>query len=211
MKYTFIGDCHGKTEVLVNILARRCGESDFTLQLGDMGLGFQGVKLPHLDESFGFIRGNHDNPDICRMHKNYASDYGMWNGVFVVGGAYSIDWQWRRPGESWWSTEELSLEDGQRAYKAYCEAKPVIVATHECPKEIGEQLLKDGGFRPEKWGSTESRTAKLLQDMWDVHKPEHWFFGHYHRDWAIDIRGTKFNCLNELAVKHLEINNSENE
>jgi hypothetical protein len=205
MKYTFIGDCHGKTGALLVKLAGECQGSDFTLQLGDMGLGFEGVHLPHLDASFGFIRGNHDAPGLCRSHNNYAKEYGDWNGVFVVAGAYSIDWQWRTPGRSWWPDEELSSEEGQKAYTAFVEAKPRIVATHECPKEIGEQLLKDGGFRPEKWGSTESRTAKLLQDMWDAHKPEYWFFGHYHRDWAIDIRGTKFNCLNELAVKQLEI------
>jgi hypothetical protein len=87
----------------------------------------------------------------------------------------------------------------------YKELKPRIVASHECPKEIGEQLLRDGGFRPEKWGSTGSSTAKLLQEMWEAHSPEHWFFGHYHRDWAIEAQNTKFHCLNELSVYHLEI------
>jgi hypothetical protein len=37
-----------------------------------------------------------------------------------------------------------------------------------------------------------------LQQMFDVHKPKHWVFGHYHirRDFEID--GTQFHCLPEL-------------
>jgi hypothetical protein len=210
MKYIFIGDVHGKTtECLVPLLARRGQDANYILQVGDMGLGFQGVNLPPQPACFGFIRGNHDNPGLCQSHSNYAGEYGPWNGVFVVGGAFSIDWQWRVPGKSWWFGEELSAEEGQKAYEAYAKQKPRIVATHDCPQEIGEQLLRDGGFRPEKWGSTESRTAKLLQAMWDIHKPEYWVFGHYHRSWTIDIRGTKFRCLNELEVAQLEVKDVE--
>jgi hypothetical protein len=204
MKYTFIGDCHGKIDILLPLLERRCNESDFVLQLGDMGLGFQGVFLPNQKPLFGFIRGNHDSPDLCRIHNNYAGEFGKWNSVFVIGGAYSIDWQWRQPGVSWWFNEQLNHDQREAALEAYIEAKPRIVASHDAPSKIGEMLLRDGGFRPEKWGSTQSTTADLLRRMFDAHQPKHWFFGHYHRDWQAEVRGCKFYCLNELAIKHLD-------
>jgi len=202
---TFVGDCHGNIRPLLNLLERRGSDSDMVLQLGDMGLGFRGVTLPSMKPNFGFIRGNHDSPDLCRAHPNYAGEYGMWNSIFVVGGAYSIDWQWRVPGQSWWDNEELTPDQGIAALVAYVEAKPRIVATHECPQQIGEQLLRDGGFRPEKWGSTQSDTARLLDKMWNAHQPEHWLFGHYHRDWTLAARGTTFQCLNELSPATLEV------
>lgn len=215
MKLTFIGDCHGKIEVLLPLLRSRCQESNFVLQLGDMGLGFRGVTLPNLPHSFAFIRGNHDSPDLCRMHDNYAGEFGNITidspnnehvSVFVVGGAYSIDWQWRVPGVSWWTNEELTIEQGYKALEAYEAAKPRIVATHEAPQQIAEALLRDRGLRPEKWGSTQSRTAQLLQRMFEVHQPEYWYFGHYHRDWQLNLKGARahFQCLNELNIAHID-------
>jgi len=205
MKITFIGDVHGKVDILLPLLERRCQESDLILQVGDLGLGFRNVNLPILSEDFGFIRGNHDSPDLCRMHPNYAGEFGMWNGVFVVSGAYSMDWQWRTPGVSWWPNEELTIEQGYKALEAYEAAEPRIVASHEAPQQVGEALLRDGGFRPEKWGSTSRRTAQLLQRMYEVHQPEYWFFGHYHRDWYRLVGNTQFHCLNELSVHHLTL------
>jgi hypothetical protein len=198
MRYKFIGDCHGKVDRLLGHLKR--SEDLKIIQLGDMGLGFRGVELPNLHHDFGFIRGNHDAPDLCRMHSNYIGDFGLWHGVFCIGGAYSIDWKWREPGKSWWPDEELSEQQLDRCLELYCQVKPRIVASHEAPQSIGEMLLKDVGFRPERWGSTESRTAKMLQRMLNHHQPEHWYFGHYHRNWAVALGGTHFQCLGELSV-----------
>jgi hypothetical protein len=206
MKLSLIGDCHGKTTELVNLLQSHCQDSDYILQLGDVGLGFKGVHLPSLNQSFGFIRGNHDSPSLCQMHPNYAGEYGVWGpGVFVVGGAFSIDWQWRVPGKSWWYDEELYVEQLDKALELYKATKPRIVATHEAPSSIGRALLEDGGFRLYKEGCIDSRTAQYLERMFHAHQPEHWFFGHYHRDWVKRTQGTIFECLNELTLRHVEV------
>lgn len=201
MKTLMIGDVHGKIDELLKVLSSH-GESR-VLQLGDMGLGFKDVYLPNLNSDFGFIRGNHDSPSRCQHHFNYVREFGMWNGIFVVGGAFSIDHAWRTPGKTWWFNEELTIEQGDKAYNLYVATKPKIMASHEAPEMVGEALLRDQGFRPEKWGSTQSRTARLLQRMFDAHQPEQWFFGHYHRDWETSIRGTHFHCLNELSTYEL--------
>lgn len=203
MKYSFIGDCHGKIDILLPLLEGQCNDSDLVLQLGDMGLGFKNVNLPDL-KKFGFIRGNHDSPDLCKMHKNYAGEFGMWHDIFVIGGAFSIDWQMRIAGRSWWAAEELSTEQLDIALEAYKKAKPAIIASHDAPQMVGQQLLLDHGWRPEKWGSTTSRTAQYMQRMFNEHQPKHWFFGHYHRDWEREIEGCKFYCLNELAIRHFD-------
>jgi hypothetical protein len=200
--YTFIGDCHGKIDTLMRQLQSLHDrkKEGYILQIGDMGLGFSGVKLPLTSGKFGFIRGNHDCPSMCQEHPNYAGEFGMWRDVFVVGGAYSIDWAHRIPGRSWWFNEELSIEQGEEALQQYLSNKPRIVASHEAPTVVAETLLRDGGFRPEKWDSTQSRTARLLQRMFSQHQPEHWVFGHYHRSWQLTLEGTKFQCLNELEA-----------
>lgn len=202
MKYRLIGDCHGKIEELLPRLSNESNRK--TLQLGDMGLGFRGVNLPNLHIDFGFIRGNHDAPDQCRMHHNYAGEFGYWNGIFVIGGAYSIDYAWRIPGVSWWPNEELDEEQLEAALKLYIDTKPQIVASHEAPDSVGKLLLGDG-FRDYKISSTDSRTAKYMQRMINHHYPKHWFFGHYHRDWAAELGGCKFQCLNELSVADITI------
>lgn len=199
MPYTLIGDCHGKIGQLLPILAKH--SNDTVLQLGDMGLGFRGVYLPSLHKDFGFIRGNHDSPDLCRQHPNYAGEFGVWKDWFVIGGAYSIDWMHRVPGTSWWFNEELSTEQLELCLEQYKAAKPRFVASHEAPASIGQMLLDDGGFRIYKSGCMSSRTAQYLDRMLNHHAPELWFFGHYHRNWQVKLGDTTFVCLDELSTR----------
>jgi hypothetical protein len=41
---------------------------------------------------------------------------------------------------------------------------------------------------------------KLLQELFNIHQPKKWFFGHYHQSWSMTINGTDFRCLNELEI-----------
>ena len=74
-----------------------------------MGLGFSGVYLPH-DEVMNhkFIRGNHDDPQACREHPYWIKDGLIENDIMYIGGAWSIDREYRTEGVSWWRDEELS-------------------------------------------------------------------------------------------------------
>lgn len=221
MNYTFIGDAHGKIKDLLQLITRLRTFKDSNrtpgriIQLGDMGLGFSGVILPPQDDAFAFIRGNHDSPSLCRQHPNYARDWGMYNGIFLVAGAYSIDSDWRiqwqnqNPGKHvWWPDEELPDEQLEAAYQQYLVSRPNIVATHEAPASVGRQIL-ECGFRIEKSSCIASRTAVALQRMFAKHQPEHWFFGHYHRSWQTEIEGTTFTCLNELESVTLRTTREE--
>ena len=67
----FIGDVHG----CFNPYKKVTESADSSLQLGDMGNGFRtrmnkgGVtRSPELNHNHKFIRGNHDDPSVCRSH-----------------------------------------------------------------------------------------------------------------------------------------------
>src|SRR5258708_1321925 len=143
----YIGDCHGKTSQLEWMLKHNPKLQDKKcFQLGDMGLGFRGVELhPPEGHWFKFIRGNHDSPQKCVDHPNYAGDYGYDpdEKLFWCGGAWSIDKAWRTPGISWWEDEEQSPEALNKAFELYVKSKPRIVATHEAPTKAAFSMLTD--------------------------------------------------------------------
>ena len=196
----FVGDIHGRVSELQALTQ---GHPETFLVLGDVGFGFS--PIPDF-ENVWFLRGNHDDPLKARSHPQYLGEYGTWDDIFFCGGAFSIDFAWRqammRAGHApcWWPDEELSEEVLGKAVGAYAAAAPDIVATHEAPASVGVLLLKELSIRPGKLGCAMSRTARALQRMLDIHRPEHWYFGHYHIDWEREIDGTVFHCLNELSV-----------
>jgi hypothetical protein len=85
----------------------------------------------------------------------------------------------------------------------YKRAKPRYVLSHECPSSVilpafGPAHFDGDLLRP-------SRTAYLLQKMLDAHRPDIWFFGHYHRWYDAVIQGTNFVCLPETGVADLTV------
>lgn len=205
----FIGDTHGKTDRLRRLVDSLPPEAK-KFQIGDMGLGFSGVSLRILD-NFRFIRGNHDDPAKCKEHYNYAGEFGYLesDGVFFIGGAWSIDYYMRTPGVSWWPDEQLSDEQLRDCEELYKKVKPRIVASHEAPTKAAEALLRDliGGYFDAKKDCANTRTSQAMQRMLDAHKPEVWVFGHYHIDKSFELEGCQFHCLAELSVKEVPSGN----
>ena len=68
--------------------------------------------------------------------------------------------------------------------------------SHDCPQAVMEQLF---GYKEK------SRTRQALQQMFELHQPEYWFFGHHHFSVNTVINNTNFMCLKELEVFELEI------
>ena len=50
----------------------------------------------------------------------------------------------------------------------------------------------------------ETRTGLLLQEMFDLHPPRLWVFGHYHVDRRLELGGTLFRCLAPLGTADVE-------
>ena len=204
----FIGDVHGHIENYLDKI--RSVESSF--QVGDIGLGFEGVFLPKLDNHW-FIRGNHDDPKVCREHHNYAGDYNYWQDkkMFYIGGAYSIDGMMRRHYQKetgraiWWDDEELSIHELELAYKLYASKKPEIVVSHDAPDTPANYLLNKIMLNYSIDKKIPTRTGKILEKMFHFHQPKTWIFGHYHFDNDFIIEGTRFICLGELSYIDLPV------
>ena len=109
-----------------------------------------------------------------------------------------LDKSMRIVGYDWWLDEELSYEKCSNCLESYSKIKPNIVISHECPESVIKFVSGLG-----MWGGkpiVPSKTAMLLQQMFEIHKPKYWFFGHHHKSWTMMIDGTHFRCLNELEI-----------
>lgn len=215
MEYTFIGDVHGKFSHYRKIIK----EKQNTIQIGDMGVGFKtmspdGELTPSANPPYDtmvennarFIRGNHDNPGVCANHTQWIKDGSVITTakgvkVMLVGGAWSIDWQWRVPGVSWWDNEECSVAQFNEIIDTYETYKPDIMVTHDGPQSVVAEMFLNGTHKP----LYPSRTGQALDVMFGMHKPKMWIYGHWHIDKQLDVQDTKFVCLAELSHMTIDI------
>ena len=198
----YIGDVHRKFTRYSKIIAD-CSES---VQVGDFGVGFKDYTThkwlanpPYDAMSKGnhrFIRGNHDNPSACKAHKYWISDGTIEDSTMYIGGALSIDKALRHEGFDWWADEELSYNELLLITEQYCDEKPSVVVSHECPNTIAQVLFYYSKEYP-------SITRQAFQSMFEQHKPAVWIFGHWHQSKDTTILGTRFICLAELEYVDL--------
>jgi hypothetical protein len=197
---TLVGDCHGKYKRYHEII-REKDRHEYTIQLGDFGFDY--TTLKNVDPKHHvFIGGNHDQYDIINDVPNYLGDYGYvnnFNGIdfFFFRGAYSIDRQYRTIGIDWWENEQVNIDQFMKARELYRETKPDLVITHDCPQSLCPYLLPPGSK------IYENITSWALEELFNIHQPKFWRFGHFHQSWRKVINGTDFRCLNELETEIL--------
>ncbi len=201
----FCGDVHGRHSDYLKLAQ----EAEYTIQVGD--LGFEYYFLDNLDpEKHKVLAGNHDNYHKWNTQKFIYMQTGHWLGdfgifevpdfgpIFFARGGFSIDWRYRKEGRDWWPDEEMSYEMMGKAVELYTEIKPDFVVSHECPGSIIDPI-----FGEKTWDGEllkPSMTAKMLDAMWEIHRPKTWVFGHHHRPADIELNNTRFVCLPELGV-----------
>lgn len=203
-----IGDVHGKMQEYIPLAQ----EAENTIQLGDLDFSYSPL-VEHLDPiKHRVLGGNHDNYEVVdgKFHKqpsHFLGDYGVHNipGVgdfFFVRGGHSIDKSARHEGIDWWPGEQLSYSDAARALEEYRKVLPALMLSHECPASIIDMLA---GFKT--WDGAPIRpsmTANVLEQMFNIHKPLLWVFGHHHKAFDMTVEGTRFVCLPELACFDFE-------
>lgn len=191
----FIGDVHGEFDKYKKIIEKIPN----SIQVGDLGLGFfqksdkQYKDLIKANPEHKFIRGNHDNPNVCQEMQTYLGNFGYLNkkDIFFFSGAYSIDKNCRVEGLSWWKNEELNLDQFKKALELYVENKPEIVVSHDCPQSIFLHLFYE---------NDSSQTRRFLDLLFFEHKPKIWIFGHHHISKKILSNKTEFICLKSLET-----------
>ncbi len=195
MQIRLIGDIHGRVGKYNSILMDE-KDVDFTLQLGDMGFNSEySWLIKYVDPiKHRMIMGNHDDYEYTPPHA--LGDFGLWNNIFFVRGAESIDRDYRTIGIDWWQDEQLSIETCNKALEMYSSVKPDIVCSHDCPSETAEFLFQI---------RQHSQTRQLLSAMFQEHQPKMWFFGHHHKNISTQLHGTLFRCLDEFCYFDIEI------
>lgn len=214
-KTRFIGDVHGHLYEFKLVVENTPKEIDKIIQVGDFGIGFGQSDYWHeslndymIENNIYFLRGNHDNPSQCREMSTWIRDGLVENDVMFVGGAWSIDYQWRTKGYDLWDDEELSYEELNRAIDIYDMIRPRVMVTHDCPLSVSEELFIKRG-KSLSGTQYHTRTGAALQEMFEMHKPKLWIFGHWHCDADEVINGTRFICLNELSYADIDLKTLE--
>ena len=204
----FIGDIHGDVLKYSAIIH----DAEESVQVGDFGIGFlrdyQIVDLLHKDGRHRFIRGNHDDPELCQERVGYIEDgtYDDERGIMYTGGAWSIDWAWRIQKMDmghppiWWADEELSTDELHEQHDIYTKARPEIMVTHDCPESVAIELFIGHSKTHHK-----TRTQQCYESMFYDHQPDIWIFGHWHEDRDVTINGTRFICLGINSYIDLEV------
>lgn len=210
----FIGDVHGKFKQYRKIIK----DVPYSIQVGDMGVGFyheDGTPRsnpPHSAMRKGrhyFIRGNHDNPEVCSYHSQYIDDNSTTDYLFMQnspkvyfhGGGLSVDRHKRVEGINWWADEEVSTEKLYRAVDTYTAFAPDIVVTHDCPSSIADIIMGSDKAKQQR----PSITRFAFESMLSFHRPKMWIFGHWHKNVMFTVEGTWFICLNELNYMDLDL------
>jgi len=199
-KTRIIGDIHGNVHAYKTILENWKGPS---VQIGDFGIGFAGaswhdsVNGYHTENpQHRFIRGNHDDPDMCKNDMlGYINDGTVEGDVMYVGGAWSIDYQQRTRGLDWWEDEELSYEELSNMIVLYNKVRPRVIITHDCPTSVAYEMFISKNRSMSGTFQFKTRTAEAFEQMFAFHKPDHWLFGHWHHSVNQNILGTQFQCI----------------
>jgi len=197
MKMRIIGDVHGKFYPYL----QKIKDAEYSIQLGDFGFAkswYQLVTHKVNPERHKIIPGNHDDYKGLREDYLFDKKYGEvdFHGFkfFFVQGAWSIDWKMRIPGISWWEEEQLPYSVLMDAMNEYERVKPDIMITHELPKIGIENIFN----KPFISNGTGNRTSAALSQMFEIHRPKIWIYGHWHESRVDNLLGCEFVCLDEL-------------
>ena len=147
-----------------------------------------------------WIDGNHENhPLLWKTYSDRVNSEGFWNvrdyilycprghmwewdGVkfMGMGGAFSVDRNLRKVGNSFWFEETITDEDVERAI-ANADGEFVdVMFTHDVPLgvDLPFQMAKQGRRLTNSSESTHNRI--LLSDVIEVVQPKYLFHGHMH-------------------------------
>ncbi len=140
-----------------------------------------------------FLDGNHENHPLLweRYSESDKTPEGFWTirpNVFyaprghrwvwdtrrflALGGAYSIDRYWRKLGDSYWLTEEITNEEADNA----AAGGPVdVMFTHDAPLSVHPTANAEKNLFPE----TSANRAKI-EKVVEATRPSLLVHGHWH-------------------------------
>ena len=200
------GDWHGNytwVKKKVPYLCRRFG-ADTIIQLGDFGFTPGTEEFTKLNELLNkngirvfFVDGNHEPFPAYRDHPVVEDGFQQLGGNIVrimrgtvftlggihclgLGGAGSIDKQFRTPGVDWFPEEYLTGADAHTAISNTRGRRVDVMFTHDAPARIPVPM-EHIGFTPDPVAEAACHMNRaLLQAVVDEVAPSVLFHGHYH-------------------------------
>lgn len=200
------GDWHGDVEWLRTIRnAVQAAASDVTtiLQLGDWWMDPWACDATFFDSGVDRVYvtlGNHEpwgeiTPQLA-AHPGQAVRVSevTWllprparlriggRDILSLGGAASVDREWRVPVVSWWPDEVIT---DQHVADAIAGGRADVMLTHESPARTPvaavTQILRSNpmGFPESTLIESAASRARVAQ-VWDAVRPKHLFHGHMH-------------------------------
>lgn len=192
-----VGDIHaGLLALEADVCAAKDAECSRVFFLGDFGYRFSDnfIELGRelwLDTglTIDWIDGNHEDFDYLESinfdlgpgftyHPRGSVEVIDGKRILFLGGATSVDAQWRTPGASWWPQEELT--EAQVA-SACSQGRVDIVLAHDAPylPLLSNKDLDSPSF-PESELLRSAQHRDKVQAVYQTAQPLAWCHGHYH-------------------------------
>lgn len=196
-------------------------DATFIVHVGDFGywvnskntrsfLGRVNARLSATNLALGFLDGNHEDhsrlaewnvvggelvqvPDY--PHIGYFPRGYRWEACgktfMAVGGAHSIDRQWRTPNVDWWPEEYINAEQEEYASR---EGNVDVIFSHDCPDGVDIPGIEPPGLSrvwPVGDQFTSHEHRKVLGRIVDATKPKVLIHGHYHVGYEASREGVR--------------------
>lgn len=199
MKVAILGDIHGGTRYLDWGLEMAVASgAEMMIQVGDFGFGFDDDLMDKVTEitdkhkiPLWAIRGNHDDPALFSQHVQGACFSIIPDGfvttigskrVAFLGGAVSIDREFRDEHIDWWKDERVSPHIVNNWM--YNQVKADVLISHEAPL-IPANL---NGFKlPPRIERDCEEDRHLVHMAAEILEPDVIYHGHYHKRYTSHI------------------------
>jgi len=124
-------------------------------------------------------------PDIHYMPRGSTFTLNDGRTMMFMGGAHSIDKNLRRVGVDWFPEETIRQTD----LNNLPDVKVDIFITHTCPTQLLDEMIRYNSFK------TEEPSNVALSRLWELYKPDLWYFGHWHKYKEGNLQDTKWYAL----------------
>jgi len=166
-------------------IKRRAPFNQYGLRTGDAKIYF----CPGNHEDWEDLNRRADsyNPYPVEVYKNVfymprCSTLNLPDGrrILFMGGAHSIDKEWRRYRYDWFPEETITLSDVRNLPDTNID----IVVSHTSPSWFKQEIFE----MSDDWRQSDSYWLEKFKDpsclaldaVFEKYRPKMWFFGHYH-------------------------------
>ncbi len=145
-------------------------------------------------ETLEVLQNNEVMKNVFYQKKGSILELPDGRRILFMGGAYSVDNQYRTAGKDWFPHLEcVSYRDVEMLPDTNID----IVISHSCPKIFHNRIKH---LFDNKWSMMGERdcTPDALQIVLEKYKPKKWFFGHFHVYKRGKDRGCEWTALSDI-------------